>query len=350
MSTNIQLKGHEGCSVNGCKSETSYKCKVIGSNNQEPDSMIDIYPIFKERNVRQISFLDDWRYRVNYGWDIEYDTSVTMSEEYYFYLDSGDPAFGHWTFESSHYLLMYKKLKQTMPSLKLLSFLDRKFKRSFYTSFEIQDSDIKTSIEVKNNIIFFPKSSSLGDHSGIDLYMNHIKAYYSYLISNSPSSNKDISVLYLPRGTLENSAGGDRTISIQNDLVRCVEGIPNSLVYYSDNTNSITDQINIVRRASIIILDYGSNMMVNGFFAENSHIIVLNNLYDHLHLKNLKPAMLLFDSIDRGNKYYYIDLYIQPPHIIQIIYSLLNRSTYIQPHEHKVKCWKKECAYCPMYT
>jgi len=300
--------------------------------------------------VRQISFLDDWRYRVNYGWDIEYDTSVTMPEEYYFYLDSGDPAFGHWTFESSHYLLMYKKLKETMPSLKLLSFLDRKFKRSFYTSFEIQDSDIKTSIEVKNNIIFFPKSSSLGDHSGIDLYMNHIKAYYSYLISNSPSSNKDISVLYLPRGTLENSAGGDRTISIQNDLVRGVEGIPNSLVYYSDNTNSITDQINIVRRASIIILDYGSNMMVNGFFAENSHIIVLNNLYDHLHLKNLRPAMLLFDSIDRGNKYYYVDLYIQPPHIIQIIYSLLNGSRYIHPHEHKVKCWKKECAYCPMYT
>ena len=350
MSTNIQLKGHEACSVNGCVSETNYKCKIIGSNNQEPSYMLDIYPIYNEKNVSQISCLDDWRYRVNYGWDIEYDTSITIPEESYFYIDSGDPAFGHWMFESSHYLLLYKKLKETIPSLKLLSFIDRKFKKSVYKALGIQESDIKFSIEVKNNIVFFPKTSSLGDHSGIDLYMSHVNSYYSYLISKCPSSEKEYSVLYLPRGTLENSSGGDRTISIQNDLVNSIESIPNSLVYYSDNTDSMIDQINIVRKANIIILDYGSNMMMNGFFAENSHIIVLNNVYDHLHLKNLRPAMLLFDSINRGNKYYYMESYFSPFQIIQILYSLINKNQIMSPYQHKLKCWKKECMYCAKYV
>ena len=57
----------------------------------------------------------------------------------------------------------------------------------------ITDVILTGQIEVKNNIVFFPKTSSLGDHSGIDLYMSHVKAYYSYLISNKAiSTNKYI--------------------------------------------------------------------------------------------------------------------------------------------------------------
>ena len=306
MSTNIQLKGHEACSVNGCISETNYKCRVIASNNQTPSFMMEEFPIFNEKNVTQISCLDDWRYRVNYGWDIEYNTEVSTPEAFYLYIDSGDPAFGHWIFESSHYLLMYKMMKEMIPSLKLLSFIERRFKSSVYKAFEIADADVKNIIETKNNIIFFPKSSSLGDHSGIDLYMKHIKLFYSYLLSKSPLFNKEISVLYLPRGSLENCKDGERTIHVQPQLIQQVKSIPDSLVYYTDKTDNIIDQINIVRKAKVIILDYGSNMMMNGFFAENSHIIVVYSLTDHSHLKNLRPAMLLFDSIHRGNKYYYM--------------------------------------------
>lgn len=315
----------------------------VAANNAEPSFMIDDHLFFKVDNVTSVSSTDDWSIRPNYGWDVETGkANENDPHAYYFYIDCPYTAFGHWIFESSHLILLYKKLKTQYPSLKIVSYVERKFKKQMYSLFGLEESDILTEIKSFNNTFFFPKTSSLGDHTGIEYYMKTIHEYYNEIISKCSPIEKDITVLYLPRGSLENG-GQDRTIGVQSQLIEYVKTIPNSCVYYSDMTQNMIDQINIVRRAQIIILDYGSNMMFNGFFAEGSQILVLNEIFDHLHLKNPRPFMLLGDSIKRGSRYYYASPSIPFHSCVEYIHLIKNNQ--VSPYIHRMKCYK-ECVYC----
>jgi len=76
--------------------------------------------------------------------------------------------------------------------------------------------------------------------------------------------------------------------------------------FFTDTVKNIVDQVELVRRAKIIILNEASNMTINGFFAENSDIIVLGGLGGGHFLENPRPAHIYYDSVKRGNKYYHI--------------------------------------------
>jgi hypothetical protein len=314
----------------------------VASNNAEPSFMIDDHPFFKVDNVTSVSCTDDWSIRPDYGWDVEIATpNENDPHADYFYIDCPNLAFGHWIFESSHLILLYKKLKTQYPSLKIVSFVERRFKKQMYSLFGLEESDVISKIESSNNTFFFPKTSSLGDHTGIDYYMRTIREFYNEITSKCPPIKKDISILYLPRGSLENG-GLERPIHVQSQLVDYIKTVPNSCVYYTDTTQNMIEQINIVRRAQTIILDYGSNMMFNGFFAEGSQILVLNEIFDHLHLKNPRPFMLLGDSVKRGSIYYYACPSIPFDTCVKYVHIIEYR---VNPYVHKLKCYK-DCVYC----
>jgi hypothetical protein len=63
--------------------------------------------------------------------------------------------------------------------------------------------------------------------------------------------------------------------NIQDNLKKLVLDL-SGVVYETDKTTRLDEQISIVSRANIIILDYGSNLWVNGCFANNSVILCLN--------------------------------------------------------------------------
>ena len=96
-----------------------------------------------------------------------------------------------------------------------------------------------------------------------------------------------------------------------------------------------------------ILLNEGGNHGINGFFAENSHIIVLggNGPGNGYHFQNPRPALIYYDSVKRGNLYYHIS-YSTP---ISTIMNLLKQVTegsikpFIPP---PVNCWREDWKGC----
>jgi hypothetical protein len=276
----------------------------VGSKNSVPDFYIDdIYPLFKHNSVisivscnHTISLNTDF----DYGWDIFYDENNSSIEQYYFMIDNMfNEAFAHWVYESGIYLVLFHKLKNIYPNIKILNcFSTRNYKKSFYDAFDIDENDIVTSIENINNCIIFPKYTTHHDGNLGELYGKYLTNFYSILMSKIDPIIKDVDVMYFPRGTLENYSGNDRKIVNQDSIIELVKSYSNSLIYYTDNTKNIIDQINIVKKAKILIVDYGANFFVNGSFAENTHIIVLGTNIVHEYFPG---CVKIFEQIKERN-------------------------------------------------
>ena len=314
----------------------------IGGIDQLPSLTLEGYALYEVDNVRSITIENTPRY----GWDVTHDPTLYGNiKEYYLYIDGYyDEGFSHWIFESSYYLPMLSKLREFYPTLKILSFRKKGYKDCVYRAFDLTENDIVYEIKEKRNKVFFFQGSSLADHTKTDLYMNHVYRYYNKIISKCGPIQKDISVLYLPRGKKENSAGTDRVIPYQNELLEMVSNIENSYIYYTDSTTDFIDQVRVVRRASVIILDYGSSLLVNGFFAEGSKILVLGD--STLHLQNLRPLLLLKDAIRRGNDHYYTQYGLAPYLIFQKLRSIIEGREPVS--KHRSHCWR-QCDACKLH-
>ena len=310
---------------------------VIGENNKPPSFTIDDYKFDVQNGVTHISIQE----RNNYGWDIQYtDIDDSEVEVYYYYIDGiYDEAFSHWTHESGIYLNIFNKLKERYPLIKLLSFRNKSFKSIQYEAYGI--SPVNTIESIKNKIVFI-KNCSQADHTECELYLTHVRKWYLHLKSLVPNLEKDIDILYLPRGA-DSYKGNDRSILIQSSLIEYINSINNTLVYFTNSTSNIVDQISIIHRSKIIILNDGANLLVNGFFAENSDIIIIgsNNLR---HFENPRPALIYYDSVKHGNKYYTVN---NPS--IRIIINMLDmiKSNTLNPDLiPSVNCWREDWNGC----
>lgn len=336
----MDLEHHKQCSPEACASSTGKKCKLVGAITALPSFQIDDYKIFSVNNVSAIGITP----RDCHGWDVEYSENSNQGEHMTFlYIDSAQAeAFAHWVFESAFYLPVFQKLKEKHPQIKLLSFLNKNYMKAMYAALNITEDDVVHEIGSSNNTVFFPECSSLAIHEHCDLYMRHLKKFYQELTGGLPTPTKTLDILYLPRGTLENFKANDRTIPCQSQLVESLpQRFSNSLVYFTDSTKNMRDQIAIVRSASIIVLDYGSNLMFNGFFAENAKVLVIGN--NHRHMENPRPFRAQKDSEERGVKYYYLPPHVSSFEVLNAIQILLAQS--IPPFHHTLNCWRM-CSVC----
>ena len=73
-----------------------------------------------------------------------------------------------------------------------------------YKAFNITDNDIHYEIKSPNNTILFPRATSQADHSNINIYSHYIHNVYTYFTKKIGDIQKDINILYFPRGTKEN--------------------------------------------------------------------------------------------------------------------------------------------------
>jgi hypothetical protein len=228
------------------------------------------------QNVTNYSSTED----PSFHWSIDYEEEiypVENSSNIYFILESANhEAFSHWVYESSVWLPQYIELKKTFPSCSLIIEKWKDFKKLFFKKYSISEENIQLRSQLPStNFCFFHTYTSLNDKNMPTIFYKNITSYVEFLnIDNT--RNKDISILYLPRGTKENLQGpNNRIYNIQNNLKKLVLDL-SGVVYETDTTTSLDNQISIVSRANIVILDYGSNLWVNGCFANNSLLLCLN--------------------------------------------------------------------------
>ena len=287
----------------------------IGYLSSDIKYILDNYDIYEETNIKTIEYhhqlFDKSKYP--FGWDLtKYEEESYSINNYYFCIDTFfESAFAHWVFESGIYLVLFKKLKELYPSIKIYCKEIKSYKIAFLNAFGFDESLITTHLEKNNKVIFptyqsfhifFPKFTDSNDIVLDSKYPYYLNNFYNHLIAPFNKIEKDIDILYLPRGTKENYKGCDRIINIQDNLIEYISNKKNSKVFFTDNITNFNEQLQHIQRSKIIILDYGSNFNVNSFFANNSTILVLG--YDIHHEMQLILNLTYNESIKRNNIYF----------------------------------------------
>jgi len=316
------------------------KEKQVGVPGTPYTFQLNTYKVYSATNVISITM----KKQGQLAWDLEYlDGNSDTHKVCYLYIDCEQAdAFAHWVFESAYFLPLFKELQKEYPLIKILSYKDKNYMNCIYRGCEIKESEITHHIEDTSNIIFFPEASSLAVHSNRTMFMDHIHSFYSFLTYTISPVKKSLPILYLPRGTRENFKANDRTIPCQEGLVEFLpKAFPGSEVFFTDKVTNIKDQIEKVRSAELLILDYGSNLMFNGFFGETCTVLVIGNV--HRHLENPRPYDLLKDSERRGVRYYYLPSAVSAFDVLQAVRALLTHT--IPPFHHSLSCWQT-CSLC----
>lgn len=218
----------------------------------------------------------------HFCWSIDYESEsypvLTTNEiPIYFILDSANhAAFSHWVYENSTWLPIFLEVQKQYPSCFLVLEKIKTYKKLYLDFYGISQECVLVEPKLnKKNVCFFHTYTSLNDKSIPSIYYTNILKYET-MFHDRAEKIKEIPLLYLPRGTKENFLGtNNRAYDIQNDLKEYVVSLGGT-VYETDTTTRFQDQIDIIQKANVILLDYGSNLWVNGLLAKNSKLVCLN--------------------------------------------------------------------------
>jgi hypothetical protein len=234
-----------------------------------------LYGIQCYKNVSQYKPLEG----PEFAWEITYEKeALPESTELpiYFIVDSmNHAAFSHWVYESSTWLPFFLNIQSQFPTCRLVFEESKRFKHLYldYSGISSDRFCLRKDMQAEN-YCFFHTYTSLNDTSIPSIYYKNLLDYKASF--DRCQTEKSIPLLYLPRGTKENLHGtNNRVYGIQNDLKDFVRQLGGT-VYETDETTHLHEQILLVKQAKVILLDYGSNLWVNGLFATNSKLICLN--------------------------------------------------------------------------
>jgi hypothetical protein len=243
-----------------------------------------------------------WKEHPEFAWHIHYESEKPPDSAdipIYFILDSGNSgAFSHWVYENATWLPFFLEVKAKYPSCYLVVETKKQYKSLYLSLYGISSDCLRFHSEVESsNFCFFHTYTSLNDKNIPPIYYSNLFQHIQMLENNMPA--KDMNILYLPRGTKENISGpNNRVYNIQEDLKQVVKGV-GGVVFETDTTSDLREQIELVRRSKILIVDYGSNLWVNGTFAHNSKILCLNTGWKQ-HIQY--PALgVLWNFISKTN-------------------------------------------------
>jgi hypothetical protein len=342
MELAVIVRGHEQCTPALCTSTCGTKCKTIAVFGDTPSFIIDDYMLYEVNYVDQIGV----KPRENYGWDVSYyEHDAGPIDTVYFCVDAiYNETWGHWVEESAIYLLLFAKLKKIYPTLKLYSLKKKLFKAAMYRAFDITEDDVVYSISTRQNKCIFPHYISLADHRLPFQFERHMSNFYKYIVNKCPTKEKDIDILYLPRGAKENSKGTDRTVPVQHMLIEFLSQMPNVKILFTDETQNMIDQWDMVRRAKTLIVNEGSNQALNGYFAYNTKIVILGGNGNGCHFQNPSNTLIYYDSIKRGNQFYHLDYSAPLNHVLMFIQMVINGDVSPVPPP-PVSCWRN-CSFC----
>ena len=215
-------------------------------------------------------------------WIVQTDSTLSdiSSTNVYFVIDlCFDEAFGHWVYESAIYLPLFCMLKVTYPTLKLVLKTKKNFKHLFCSYFNIAESDIVYHIPTtESNLCFFPSPISSLNITNPNSKVHEYYTSIFRLFKECPSIKKDpVEYLIMPRQTIENYKGNDRTIPFQAIFDHFTHNTTNThRIFHTDTVTNLIDQINELRSAKTIICHDGSALLVNGMFVQNKQFLVVS--------------------------------------------------------------------------
>lgn len=233
---------------------------------------------------------------------VQRPSNSTASAVHYFVFDNpGGDAFAHWVFESFIYVELYRKLKRSIPSLKILTSNRKRYVKNILTFFGIDDEVVYEA--EPNNVTHFHGISCLNDlNLNIWKFEFYLSSYIRDVTSILSSHPKGLdNIVFLPRNTVDNYAANDRVVDGTDDIKRGVIE-KGGVVLNTYEINNITHQLSIVNQAKTIILDYGSSLFFNCIHLSGKTIIVLNN---HGHMSgqcDVYPAYrIMYNRIAKNN-------------------------------------------------
>lgn len=234
--------------------------------------------------------------------------------------------FGHWVYDSAIFLPYYKKIEEKInASLKIFIVNNpkRSYKKLFldyygidnnniiYCNKELRHNDTNTNWFQRYNVTL-PKNNicittpmvplTLKPLSiSTDNFINRIE-YFKNTLKYNTLNNKKKDWLFLPRATKENYKPNDRIINY-NYIYKFLED-KNYMIYNVMDTTDLKDQINILRSADNIILDYGASFSVNSLFIKNKNIYLTTPIpTEHL---NLPGCYNIIKQIIKDNNVFYL--------------------------------------------
>ena len=230
----------------------------------------------------------------------------------YLVLDTheGKNCVGHWLWECVVYTTFFNKLKSIYPNLKILCSGYKRYKEQFCNSAGISSenicynsiittyhpnfhnsqfiNEIYTPIE-KEYTLIVPEYKYLGflssygkyyPNSKFNLEFRNLFKLYKDTLPLTPNIQKDINCIYMIRSsdTAENYSRNRRNF-INMDAITDLIKKKNIPIYDVKNFNSLEEQIKVVERAKIIIVEHGSGWFINGILIpKNVHIIILQKI------------------------------------------------------------------------
>ena len=276
-------------------------------------------------------------------------TSATNDIDIYLVLDSleGKECVGHWLWECSIYVQFFKELQTIYPSIKILMNGYKRYKEQFcellgvdkkyleYTS--IIDGYLPTYQGITsyqelyypckdNYTIIVPEYTYL-----LYLHLKNTVLHNSYrklftemnsMFPFTPNIEKTVPIIYMRRSldTSENYKNGTNRRKF-NNLDTVIKFIQNKEIpiYDVKDFSNLKEQIEVVEKAKVIIVEHGSAWYINGIlFSRGTHIIILNKL--GIGCMDLEDELCK----ENGNTYEFIESSSGPENIIINIQELNN--------------------------
>jgi hypothetical protein len=272
-----------------------------------------------KKNVKNVS-MDIFNGNKTYSF-YEEKINETTANIFFLFETPFHEAFGHWVFESSIFLPYVKEFTQLNNFYVLINKNnERKYKKSFLQLFDILDknvhyinnsktytTDICYDSIPENNICIVCRNYPLNQSSQnltdtmIEKYKLLLDNFYHESIVNVNNISKEIEHLFLPRSKSENFAPNDRQINY--DVIHNLLKDKEYMTYDTTETNNFIDQIKFVQNSKNIYTNWGSSMLVNGFFSINSNIFVLDKNNSQCAYVLLK---IIVDIIEANNTVIYV--------------------------------------------
>ena len=269
---------------------------TISSNDIHVDTY-DIYKVYSLKNIRNYEYVNfnSWKVETN-------DELHGDKEDIYLVIDTHyHDAFGHWVFESAIYLPLFFLLKKVHPSIKIWFKSPRNYKKIFCEYFGILPTDYVYSVSLADaNLCFFPSPISALNLPELHTdFIKHLNIFWDLFKYTTGTNVYTITVL--PRQVKENVKENDRIIPF-NILTDYLHLINNSKILHTDTVTQLIEQIETIRKSSIVVVADGAAFQVNGMFCYGKEIIISGPLITEAQSKTYRKLDYIKNKIKEQNK------------------------------------------------
>ena len=241
-------------------------------------------------------------------------TSATNDIDIYLVLDSleGKECVGHWLWECSIYVQFFKELQTIYPSIKILMNGYKRYKEQFCELLGVDKKYLEYTyllyLHLKNTVL----------HNSYRKLFTEMNSMFPF----TPIIEKTVPIIYMRRSldTNENYKNGTNRRKF-NNLDTVIKFIQNKEIpiYDVKDFSNLKEQIEVVEKAKVIIVEHGSAWYINGIlFSRGTHIIILNKL--GIGCIDLEDELCK----ENGNTYEFIESSSGPNNIIINIQELNN--------------------------